>query len=450
MECLIIGGDAAGMSAAVQIRRRRPDWTVSVLERGAFTSYAACGIPYLIAGDVPALDDLIVMSPETLRKERGVDVRTGWEATAIDTERRRLTARTPDGETMLAWDRLLIATGAEPILPPWPGMALDGVTSLRTLVDAERVLRQLGNAPRRVAIIGAGYVGLEMAEAFARRGLDVTVIEKQSGVMGGGEPALTDRVQREFEAHGVALRLETTVEGFEGDAGHVRAVATDGGAIEADLALVALGVRPRARLAREAGIALGESGAIRVDERQHTNAEGVFAAGDCAEAWHRVLEQPVYVPLALGANRQGRVAGANMADGDERFPGIIGSAVTRVFDLAIGRCGIDAREAERAGIAVRSAEAEAGSRAHYMPDVGSVWVKILFRADDHRVVGATLAGHDPCLGKRSDIIGTAISAGMSVEQLADLDLSYAPPFAPVWDPILQVANKARFALAKES
>jgi NADPH-dependent 2,4-dienoyl-CoA reductase/sulfur reductase-like enzyme len=435
------------MSAAMQIRRRQPDWRVTVLESGRYTSYAACGIPYLIAGDVDLLDSLVVVSPEEFRTRRGVDVRTGWEATAIDSGARRVTARTPDGEEVLAYDRLLIATGAEAILPRWPGAELEGVTALRNLVDAERVLGRLRGATRRVAIIGAGYVGLEMAEAFGRRGLEVTVIEKQPGAMGGRDLELTEWVQRELGARGVELRLSTTVEGFEGESGRVRALTTDAGVIEADLALIALGVRPRAELARAAGIALGDTGAIRVDEHQRTSAEDVFAAGDCAEAWHRVLERPVFVPLALGANRQGRVAGANMAGDAERFPGIIGSAVTRVFDLVIARCGIDEGEAERAGIPLRSTAARAVSRAHYMPDSGQVWVKILFRADDHRVVGATLAGHDPCLGKRSDVIGTAITAGMTVEQVADLDLSYAPPFAPVWDPLLQAANKARFERA---
>jgi NADPH-dependent 2,4-dienoyl-CoA reductase/sulfur reductase-like enzyme len=434
------------MSAAMQIRRRQPDWSVTVLEGGRFTSYAACGIPYLIAGDVDQLDSLVVVSPEEFRTRRGVDVRTGWEATAIDTGGRRVTARTPDGEESVGYDRLLVATGAEAILPRWPGADLEGVTPLRNLVDAQRVLEQLRGA-KRVAIVGAGYVGLEMAEAFGRRDLEVTVIEKQPGVMGGGDLELTELVQRELGAHGVELRLSTTVEGFEGESGHVRALAADAGSIDVDLALISLGVRPRTALAQAAGIALGDTGAIGVDEHQRTSADEVFAAGDCAEAWHRVLERPAFVPLALGANRQGRVAGANMAGDAERFPGVIGSAVTRVFDLVIARCGIDEAEAERAGIAVRSAAARASSRAHYMPDSGQVWVKILFRADDRRVVGATLAGHDPCLGKRCDIIGTAITAGMTVEQVADLDLSYAPPFAPVWDPILQAANRARFERA---
>jgi len=446
MKCLIIGGDAAGMSAAMQIRRRQPTWEVTVLERSNFTSFAACGIPYLIAGDVGELDDLVVVSPQVFRSDRGVDVRTEWEAVRLDLDARTVLAQTPSGDEELGYDRLLLATGAEPVQPPWPGAELEGVSSLRTLVDAERILRQLQAPTERVVIIGAGYVGLEMAEAFRRRGLSVTVVEKQMGVMGGSEATVNELVQRELTTHGVDLRIGMTVEGFEGEGSRLRAVVTDHGAIKADLALVALGVRPGSTLARAAGIELGASNAIRVDDHQRTSTEGVVAAGDCAEVWHRVLEQPTYIPLALGANRQGRVAGTNMAGGDDRFPGIVGSAVMRVFDLVIGRCGVDEQAAERAGIVVGNAEASAGSRAHYMPGNDEVWVKITYREDDHRLIGSILAGHDQCLGKRCDILATAITAGMTVEAVADLDLSYSPPFAPVWDPVLQVANKARFAL----
>lgn len=448
MKCLIIGGDAAGMSAAMQIRRRQPAWTVTVLERGAFTSYAACGIPYFVAGDVETLDDLVVVSPEQFRNKRGVDVRTGWNATAIDTSAKTVTAEVEGRTETLTYDRLLIATGAAPILPPWDGMDLDGVVSLRNLTDAKQMADLLAGAPKRAVLIGAGYVGLEVAEALGRRGLEVTVVEKLDGVMGGFEPEITKQVQAELEEHGVALRLSTTVEGFEGKDGKLTAVRTDGGAIEADIAVVSLGVRPRTELAEAAGITLGVRGTIHVDDRQRTSAPDVFAAGDCAEAFHRVLEKPVFVPLALGANRQGRVAGANMADGDDRFPGIVGSAVTRTFDLAIGRTGIDERTAAAEGIEVTAVTATSPSRAHYMPGHAGVWTKLIYRNDDGRVVGAILCGRDGCLGKRTDIFATAITAKMTIEDVADLDLSYSPPFAPVWDPVLQVANRARFKRAK--
>ncbi len=445
--CLVIGGDAAGMSAAMQLRRRRPDWKVTVLEKGAYTSYAACGMPYMVAGDVAAVDDLEIVKPLEFLEERGVDLHMHTEALAIDLTAREVRARGPEAERTFGFDHLLLATGAEPIRPPWPGIDLPGVTGLRNLDDLRALVKRFDERPRRVVVIGAGYVGLEMAEAFCRRGLDVTVVEKTNGVMGGAEPKLTELVSAELSARGIRLLLGTTVEGFEGR-DQLKEVRTDQGLLAADLAIVALGVRPRSKLARDAGLALGPADAIHVDDRQRTSAPGVFAAGDCTDAFHRVLGKPVYVPLALGANRAGRVAGANMAGGDERFPGIVGSAVTRVCELAIGRTGIDEATAAREGIAVRTTEASAPHRAHYMPGPHSVWVKLVYREGDHRLVGATLAGRDPSLAKRTDVLATAITAGMTVQELSDLDLTYAPPFAPVWDPVLQAANKARFALER--
>jgi CoA-dependent NAD(P)H sulfur oxidoreductase len=446
--CLIIGGDAGGMSAAMQIRRRRPDFEVTVLEKGAYTSYAACGMPYVVAGDVSSIDDLEVVRPREFLEKRGIDLHMHTEALAIDLSAREVRSRGREGERTFGFDRLLLATGAEPIRPPWPGTELPGVTGLRHLDDLRGLLARLDDErPKRVVVVGAGYVGLEMAEAFCRRGLEVTVLEKMDGVMGGAEPKLTALVADELFGRGIRLLLGTTVEGFEGKT-RLEGVRTDTGVFPADLAIVALGVRPRTKLARDAGLALGAGDAIHVDDHQRTSAPNVFAAGDCTDAFHRVLGKSVYVPLALGANRAGRVAGANMAGGDDRFPGIVGSAVTRVCELAIGRTGVDEATANREGIPVHTTEVSAPHRAHYMSGHQTVWVKLVYRSDDHRLIGATLAGRDPSLAKRTDVLATAITAGMTVRELSDLDLTYAPPFAPVWDPILQAANKARFSVEK--
>lgn len=451
MKILIIGGDAAGMSAAMQIRRRQPDWRVTVLERGEHTSYAACGIPYFLAGDVSDMESLIVVSPEAFRSKRGVDVRTGCEAVAIEVERQRVSYRTPSAEVETAtYDRLLIATGASAVRPSWPGIDLEGVVPVRDLRDAARLRGLIEAGASRCVVVGAGYIGLEMAEALRRRGLEVTVVEKLDGVMGGSQPEVTRRVEQELGRHGAELRLTTAVEGFEGQDGRLRAVVTDHGPVPADIAVIGLGVRPNVALAESAEIPLGASGAIRVDSRQRTAAPEVFAAGDCCEAHHLVLGRPAYLPLALTANRQGRVAGAAMAGDDAHFPGIVGSAVTRTFDLTLARTGIDEAVARSEKLAIRTTEVQAASKAHYFPGSEPLWVKLIFRADNHKLLGAWLVGRDPSAGKRADVVATALSAGMSVQQLAELDLSYAPPFSPVWDPLLQAANNAVFELAAES
>ena len=448
MRILIIGGDAAGMSAAMQIRRRQPDWKITVLEKGRYTSYASCGIPYYLARDVPDLEDLVVVSPSAFREKCGVDVRDGWEALEIDSANKHVRASAPDGHARkLVFDRLLIATGAAPIVPRWQGVDLEGVVPVRNLSDTERLDALLDRGPRRAVIIGAGYIGLEMAEALRRRGLEVTVVEKLPGVMGGAEAEVTEQVAAEMEKQGIELRLETEVQALAGRKNRLAVVETTAGPLAADLAILALGVRPNSQLAHGAGIALGASSAIRVDRQQRTSSEDVFAAGDCAEAEHLVLRRPTWIPLALTANRQGRVAGAVISGDDDVFPGVVGSAVTRVFELTLARTGIDEATAIREGIAHETVDVTAPSKAHYFPGHEPLWVKLVYRKDDHKLLGAWLVGRDSSAGKRSDILATAITAGMTIEQIANLDLCYAPPFSPVWDPVLQAASKARFALA---
>jgi len=445
MEILIIGGDAAGMSAASQVRRRHPDWPITVLERGSFTSYAACGIPYFLAGDVATVDDLVVVTPETFREQRRIDVRTGWEAIALDIPAQRVEARRPDGTVeRMAFDRLLLATGASPIVPPWEGTDLAGVVLMRNLRDAMAIAEHIAHGARRAVVIGAGYVGLEAVEAFARRGLTVTVVEKQATPMGGVAVEIAGEIAGEMAAHGVDLRLDAEVTGLVSDNGRVCAVATSGGEIPCDLCLISLGVRPNSQLAAAAGIRLGVRGAIAVDDRQRTSAPEVFAAGDCAEALHRVTGSPTYIPLALTANRQGRVAGANLAGDDERFPGIVGSAVTRLFDLTIARTGLTLEQALETGFTPERIAATAPSRAHYYPGQVPLYVELIFDRTTRRLLGGWLAGRDPSVAKRCDVVAVAITAGLTIDEVAGLDLTYAPPFAPVWDPVLQAANRAAF------
>lgn len=444
MNIVIIGGDAAGMSAAMQIKRKNPDWQITVFEKGLYTSYGACGIPYVFSGDVEKIDDLVVVTPEQFRK-KGIDVREGWEVTNIDVNKKFVTAVNNDNTVSVEYDKLLYAAGAKSIIPDWPGVELEGVLTIKNLTDAQKLDSLLKNGPKNIVVIGAGYIGLEIAESLAGKGAKITVLEKLPGVMGNISSKINAMVAQEFAENGIEFKSEVTVSGFKGDE-KVTAVLSDQGEFPADLVIVSLGVKPNTELAKNAGIALGESGAIKVNSKQETEVPDVYAAGDCCEAYHRVLGKASYIPLALTANRQGRVAGMNMSGENESFGGIVGSAVTRVFDLVIARTGIDDKVAQKEAIPCSFVEAEAPSKAHYYLGHKNVYIKLFYNPENHKVLGAFLAGKDQSLAKRSDVIATAITAGMTVPELSELDLSYAPPFAPVWDPVLQAANKAKFKL----
>jgi NADPH-dependent 2,4-dienoyl-CoA reductase/sulfur reductase-like enzyme len=295
--------------------------------------------------------------------------------------------------------------------------------------------------PRRAVIVGAGYLGLEMAEALHAQGLHVTVIEAGDHVLGHTEPEISHIVEQELAAKGVSLLKQTTVTAFEGDGG-IRRVLTDGGqTIDAELALISIGIRPNVTLAQQAGIALGPTGAIAVDERQATSIGHIYAVGDCCESKHIVTGRPAWIPLGPTANKQGKVAGDNVAGRRARFAGVAGTAAVKVFDMEIARTGLSISEAVQAGIRPASSVVTARSRAGYYPGAQSITIKLIFDRSSRRLLGAQMAGRDG-VAKRIDVFATALHAGMTLDEMAELDLSYAPPFAPVWDPILMAVNAA--------
>lgn len=448
MKIIIIGGDAAGMSAASQIRRIHPDWEMIVFEKGQDTSYGACGIPYVLAGEIASLDDLVVVSPDEFRNQRGIDVRTGYEVTVIGRNTKTVDVRDVSGKIEShSYDRLLIATGASAIVPAWPGIDLPGVKSLRTLEDARQLQQWKLNAGSNVVIVGAGYIGLELTEAYTMQGHAVTVLEKQAGVLAAADPALGEQIAKELAAHNVELRTGITVTGFSGNT-KVGSVSTHAGEIPADLVIVALGVTPNSQLAVAAGLQIGPRGAIMTDAQMRTSDPDIFAAGDCTASLHRITGEPTWIPLALTANRMGRVAGTAMANGEAAFPGVLGTAVVKVFDLYAGFTGLTEAAAGEAGFDVQTVEVTAGSNAHYYPGGSPVWLRLVFAEADGKLLGATIRGADAGVTGRLDTLATAISAGLTVQQVSNLDLAYAPPFSPVWDPVLQAANRALFARKK--
>jgi NADPH-dependent 2,4-dienoyl-CoA reductase/sulfur reductase-like enzyme len=438
----IVGGDAAGMSAAGAARRRDPDLEIVAFERGPYTSYSACGIPYYVAGLVEEADRLISRSPQDHRAN-GVDVRTRCEVVAIDLGARRLTARHAAGaESEEPFDQLVIATGAEAVRPPFPGA--EAVEAVATVDAAQRLrtaLERGGRAAASAVVVGAGYIGLEMAEAFADRGLRVTMIEQAPQVMATLDADMAAHVQDAAEARGVRVVLGAAVQEILLDgAGAPVAVRTGDETFDADHVVVGVGSRPLTAPAADAGLQIGPSGALRVDDHQRCPGhDGVFAAGDCAESHHRVLDRPVNVQLGTHANKQGRIAGVNATGGDARFPGVIGTAVSKICHYEVGRTGICEHEAAAAGIEVVSATIKDRTRAGYYPGAGPIWVKLVAEPGSGRLLGGQIVGTEGA-AKRIDVLATAVWTGLAAQELALLDLAYAPPFSGVYDPLLIAAR----------
>lgn len=447
---LVIGADAAGMSAASQARRMRgaDDLEIVAFERGAFTSYSACGIPYWIGGAVSDRDDLIARDPATFRDDFQIDVRLHHEVIAIDLDRREVTVRdlTAGGrERQERFDQLMYAAGAIPRQPKWLAAGeVAGVFGVQTLDDGSALRDWLDGEPRpaRAVVIGGGYIGVEMAEAMIERGLAVTLLERRAEPMSTVDPDMGARARQAMVGVGIDVRTGITVTGLEGAGGRVTAVRTTTGTVPADVVVLGLGVEPNTGLAVAAGLPVGPTGGIRVDLRMRVaGTEGVWAAGDCVESTHRVTGQPVYVALGTHANKQGRVAGMNIGGGYATFPGVIGTAVTRVCDLEVARTGLREHEADAAGFDFVSVVAESSNRAGYLPGAATMAVKLLAERGTGRLLGGQIVGRSHA-AKRIDTLAVALWNGMTVDEMTSLDLGYAPPYSPVWDPVLVAARKA--------
>ena len=439
---VIVGGDAAGMSAASKIRREQPKRDILVLERTAFTSYSACGMPYFLGGLFDDFEKLIARSPETFREEYDIDVRTRHEVIAVDPSNQRVTIRMGrDKVIQEPYDQLLIATGARPSCPEVPNADAAGIFGLSTLASGLRVHEFMSTKkPKSAVVVGGGYIGLEMAEALVRQGLDVSLVQRSPEVMGTLDPDMGELVSQALRDIGVTLYLEEQLEAFEQKDGAVTAVVTSRRTLPTDLAILGMGVQPNAELAKNADIRLGAKGAIEVDSRMRTSTENIWAAGDCAATVHRLTGQPVYIALGTIANKQGVVAGTNLSGGDARFPGVVGTAVSKICDVEVARTGLQEKELRNLDINYSTATIKAKTRAGYFPGAGPITVKMIAERISGRLLGAQIVGVEGA-AKRIDIVATALTAGMTVMDLIDLDLSYAPPFSPVWDPVQTAARK---------
>jgi NADPH-dependent 2,4-dienoyl-CoA reductase/sulfur reductase-like enzyme len=435
---VVIGGDAAGMSAATNARRGRPDLEIVVLEKGAHTSYSACGIPYVISGSVGSLDDLIIRTPQEFRDGFRIDVRTRHEVRGIDLDARRLEVRALDQERTfhLGFDLLHIASGARPLRPDLPGIDGPDIYGVQTLDDAQVLLDAVAARPRRaVTVVGAGYIGLEMAEAFVRRGARVTLVDSGALPMRSLDPDMGARVASAVRRFGIELRLGAKVEGFAPGVVH-----TSTGDLPAELVILGLGVAPNSAIGTDAGLDAGAAGAIKVDHRQRTSREGIYAAGDCADTRHQVSGERIHVALGTVANKTGRIAGINIGGGYATFPGVLATAVTRVCDVEIARTGLNQAQADAVGIEYEVGAVEATTRAGYYPGAEPLHAKVLVERGSRRLIGGQLVGADRA-GKRIDTLAAAITAGMTASAFVDLDLAYAPAVSPTWD-AFQLAARA--------
>ncbi|HEY9555382.1 MAG TPA: FAD-dependent oxidoreductase [Acidimicrobiales bacterium] len=435
---VVVGGDAGGMTAALQARRRQPYLEIVALEKGAWTSYSACGIPYLVGGDVASIDDLVARTPQDHREKHRIDVRLHHEVTEIDLAARRLEVRdTQRHRTIqLGFDQLHIATGARPTRPDLPGIDGENVHGVQTLGDAKALLDHARTSRcESVVVVGGGYIGLEMAEAFVRWGAKVTLIEGGDQLMRTLDADMAQRLLEPMKAMGIDVRLGAQAARFEPG----RVFLADESSIATDLVVLGLGVSPNSELGEAAGLAVGARGALVVDRRQRTTSPGVYAAGDCCESRHLVSGRQIHVALGTVANKQGRVAGINLGGGYATFPGVVGTAITKVCSLEVARTGLTEREAAEAGFDAVTATIDTTTRAGYLPDAGPMTVKMLAERGTGRLLGAQIVG-EVGSAKRIDTVATALHARMLVAELIDLDLAYAPPFSSVWDPIAVAAR----------
>jgi NADPH-dependent 2,4-dienoyl-CoA reductase/sulfur reductase-like enzyme len=443
---VVVGGDAAGMSAASQAKRLAGDkLEVIGFERGAHSSYSACGIPYWVAGDIEDGEQLVVRTPEAHRAN-GIDLRMLTDVEAIDLQAGTVMVRDlPSGRRYReGFDHLVLATGAVPVRPALPGWHAARIFGVQTLDDGAALLAGLEwFRPKRAVVVGGGYIGVEMAEALARRHLAVTVVDQAPQPMSTLDPDMGELVHEAMEEFGIEVHTDTAVTGFDTDGdGHLRSVLTANGAVEADVVVLGLGVRPNTALADQAGLPLGDHGGIRTDLQMRVlGHDRVWAGGDCVEVLNLVSGQYQHVPLGTHANKHGRVIGHNVGGSYATFPGVVGTAVSKVCNLEIARTGLRGRDATRAGFDYVTVTIRSGTRAAYFPGTQRLTVKMTAERHTGRLLGAQIVGNEGS-AKRIDTAATALWSQLTVEEMTALDLAYAPPFSPVWDPILIAARQA--------
>ena len=446
---VIIGGDAAGLSTATNARRSRPseDLEIVVFERGDWVSYSACGEPYFVSGIVPEITDLLALPVEEFAR-RDIHVRRRCEVNAIDTAGQTVTVRDAEAgrDEIVSYDQLMYATGASPREIPLEGMHLRNVFQMHTLDDALAARAVVEQGVSRAVIVGGGYIGLEMAEAFQHRGIETTIVEAGDVILPGTfDPEFSVQLLDAIRQLGIHVVLGERIACLGDAEGRVRSVGCGDDEIPADIVIVAVGTVPNVDLARAAGIRIGESGGVWVDDHQRTDVQNVWSAGDCAEATHRLSGRLVNIHLGTYANRQGRIAGLNVGGGDVVFPGVLGTAISKVMEIELARTGLTASEAEALGRTTVVAEFDSRTGAGYWPDASRMRIRAVAEQGSRRLIGAQVFGGRGA-GKRIDARAMASWKERTGDDMVNADLSYAPPFSGVWDPVLVAARQLQEAM----
>lgn len=441
MRFVIVGGDAAGMSAASRARRKMPTAEVTVFEQGYDVSYSACGMPYAIADPARSMQELVVREARTFREKQGVDVQLGCRVEGIDPEAGRVLGTTQNGQAFeREYDRLLLATGASAVRPELSGFDLPGVEVLKSLEHGRRIKDYLArNRVSRAILVGMGYIALEMAESLRNLGIKVAMVKPGPELLPWMDRSLAGMVQEELEEKGVELYPGRNIYRVEAQGNGLRLICEDG-ELTGEFVLAGIGVRPNSELAADAGLELGPRGAIVVDRTTRSSDPSIFAAGDCADAHHVVTGEKTWIPLALRANRAGRAAGDNACGGNVRLDGVAGTSVFRVLGLEVASTGIHADQAREHGFDPAAVSIESRSRAHGHP--GSRTIRVAMTGDRRsgRLLGAQMVGAEG-VAHRINAAAVALHAAMDVEAFSQTDLAYAPPFGPVWDPLLTAARQ---------
>lgn len=437
---IIIGGDAAGMSAAAKAKRLDPDLDITVFEKGDYVSYSACGLPYYIGGITESRERLIARTPRQF-EAMGIKVFIGHEVIDVNFEEKAVRIKNLKNNGILTkfYDILLIATGAEPIMIPFPGVDLQNIFTLKTIPDADRIKEVVSKEDiRDVVLIGGGYINLELADTIALLGKNVRIIERMGTLLNKFDDEFGEMARKEAESKGILVHTNESLQEFIGNR-KVEKIKTDKGEYPADVVIMALGIRPSTDFIKESNIKMLKNGAILVDGKGKTSLPDVYAAGDCASIYHKIRKDNVYIPMGTNANKQGRIVGSIIGGEDVKFTGVLGTAILKFLDMTFAMTGITEKEAEEIGIDYGKVTIEASSHAGTYPGAEKITIKLIYENTTHKILGAQLAGKAGVAG-RVDVFALAIDKGMTTEDLGMVDFSYSPPYATPWDAVAIAAN----------